>query len=200
MKKASSRGRQDNLEVRGTENAGKTNVADQSRRSVRARLRALLCGEEEGTQLIELALVAPIMMLMLTGVASFSMALYSYQQLGYATSAAAQSIGAQQGLLPNNDPCAQLVTDITTALPNWTASNFTYKAVITDSGGSPHTFGPTQGSGFSCTPGGADMAQNYPMTITVTYQYNWFSIFTWKPENSFTPSGNLTVSESVMVE
>jgi hypothetical protein len=44
------------------------------------------------------------------------------------------------------------------------------------------------------------MALNEPMTVTVSYQYNWFSIFTWRPNNTFTPSGNLTVSEAVLVE
>jgi Flp pilus assembly protein TadG len=192
MKDKISRDEQNELSASDAKNI------DTSERSIRSRLRALLYSEEEGTQLVELALVAPIMMIMLTGLASFSMALYSYQQLGYATSAAAQQIGAQQGLI--SDPCAQLVTDMTGALPNWTASKFTYTAVITDSNNTAHTFGPTGGSGFSCTTGAGDMAQNYPMTITVVYQYSWFSILTWRPNNAFTPSGNLTVSETVMVE
>jgi Flp pilus assembly protein TadG len=180
------------------QSASRAKIIDIARRSVRSRLRALIYSEDEGTQLVEIALVAPIMLIMLTGLASFSMALYSYQQLGYATSAAAQQIGAQQGLI--SDPCAQLATDMMGALPNWTASKFTYTAVITDSNNTAHTFGPTGGSGFSCTTGAGDMAQNYPMTVTVVYQYNWFSILTWRPDNSFTPSGNLTVSETVMVE
>jgi Flp pilus assembly protein TadG len=161
-------------------------------------MRSWLRRGEEGNALIELAFVAPIMMLMLTGLASFAMALYSYQQLGYAVSAAAQQVGAQQGLI--TDPCSSLESDITTALPGWTASKFTFTTVITDGSGATHTFGPTAGASFSCTAGANDMALNEPMTVTVSYQYNWFSIFTWRPNNTFTPSGNLTVSEAVLVE
>lgn len=167
--------------------------------SWRGRIRLWLFGREEGNALIELAFVAPIMMLMLTGLASFAMALYSYQQLGYAVAAAAQQVGDEQGLI--SDPCATLESDITTALPGWTVSKFTFSATITDSSGTAHAFGPTVGSGFSCGPsGGSDMALNEPMAVTVSYQYNWFSIFTWRPNNTFTPSGNLSVTESVLVE
>jgi Flp pilus assembly protein TadG len=185
--------------------SGNTNMVGAERMSgaeqtLRARLYALLVSEDEGTQLVELALVAPIFMLLLTGIASFAMALYSYQQLGYATSAAAQQIGAQQGLLPTGDPCGQLVTDLTTSLSNWTPGSFTYTEVITDKDGTPHTFGPTTGSSFTCTPGAADMAQNEPMTVKVSYTYTWFTIFTWGSTNTFKPSGNLTVTEAVMVE
>jgi Flp pilus assembly protein TadG len=164
----------------------------------RGRFRKWLFGREEGNALIELAFVAPIMMLMLTGLASFAMALYSYQQLGYAVASASQQVGAEQGLI--TDPCSTLESDITTSLPGWTVSKFTFTTVIADSSGTNHTFGPTAGSGFSCTAGASDMALNEPMSVTVSYQYNWFSIFTWRPNNTFTPSGNLTVSESVLVE
>jgi Flp pilus assembly protein TadG len=165
----------------------------------RGRILAWLREGEEGNALIELAFVAPIMMLMLTGLASFAMALYSYQQLGYAVSAAAQQVGAQQGLI--TDPCATLESDVTTALPGWTVSKFTFSTTITDKSGNANSFGPLVGTAFTCTAGAGDMALNEPMTVTVSYQYNWFSIFTWRPtNNTFTPSGNLTVSEAVLVE
>jgi Flp pilus assembly protein TadG len=196
MKKFLSRGA---FEVRGDSGAQHFETAGaEAERPWYGRIRRWLRRGEEGNALIELAFVAPIMMLMLTGLASFAMALYSYQQLGYAVSAAAQQVGAQQGLI--TDPCASLETDVTTALPGWTVSKFTYTTVITDGSGATHTFGPTAGSSFSCTGGANDMALNEPMTVTVSYQYNWFSIFTWRPNNTFTPSGNLTVSEAVLVE
>ena len=162
------------------------------------RIRKRIWGREEGNALVELAFVAPIMMIMLTGLASFAMALYSYQQLGYAVSAAAQQVGAQQGLI--GDPCASLESDITNALPGWTVNKFTFTTVITDKSGTPNTFGPLAGTAFTCTSGAGDMALNEPMTVTVSYQYSWFSILTWRPNNTFTPSGNLSVSESVLVE
>jgi Flp pilus assembly protein TadG len=192
------RGAEKQLEAQPIEFAGTTESSHCERRSLRSRIHRFLSEDSRGNATVEMAFVAPIMMLMLTGLASFSMALYSYQQLGYAVSATAQQVGAEQGLL--TDPCQTIESDVTTALPGWTPSKFTFTTVITDSTGSAHTFGPQAGSAFTCTSGANDMALNEPMTITVTYTYNWFSIFTWRPDNSFTPSGNLNVTESVLVE
>lgn len=161
-------------------------------RSLAVRMRALCRGREEGGALLEFALVLPMLMTVLTGTASFSMALYSYQQLGYATSNAAQLVGAEQGLV--TDPCAAVVTSVTGALPTWKAANFTYTVTITDSSGTAHKFGPTTGSSFSCTAGAADMAQNEPMMVQVSYNY------TWLPVLNFSPSSSLTSSESVLTE
>jgi len=196
MKTTFSQGAQQGRGDSGANTMGEAGT--KGKRSWLVRVRIGLFGREEGNALIELAFVAPIMMLMLTGLASFAMALYSYQQLGYAVASAAQQVGAEQGLI--SDPCSTLESDVTTSLPGWTVSKFTFSATITDSSGTAHAFGPTAGSGFSCTAGANDMALNEPMAVTVSYQYNWFSIFTWKPNNTFTPSGNLTVSESVLVE
>jgi Flp pilus assembly protein TadG len=195
MKKVLSRGGQQGRDDSGANQSGD---AGARKKSLLGRIRRGLWSGEEGNALVELAFVAPIVMLLLTGVASFSMALYSYQQLGYAVSAAAQQVGAEQGLI--SDPCATLESDVTTELPSWTVSKFTFTAVITDSTGTAHTFGPTAGSSFSCTSGAGDMALNEPMSVTVSYSYSWFSIFTWRPDNEFVPSGNIAVSEAVLVE
>jgi len=45
---------------------------------------------EEGTELVEFAIVVPGLMIVLTGVASFALAFYSLQQLGNATTTAVQ--------------------------------------------------------------------------------------------------------------
>jgi Flp pilus assembly protein TadG len=196
MKVILSRGRR---KVRGNFGANQEmgTAGRRAGRSWRSRIRTWLRTGEEGNALIELAFVAPIMMVMLTGLASFAMALYSYQQLGYAVSAAAQQVGAEQGLI--TDPCATLESDITTALPGWAVNKFTFTTTITSASG-PNTFGPLVGTSFTCTSGASDMTLNEPMSVTVSYQYSWFSIFTWRPNSTFTPSGNLTVSEAVLVE
>jgi Flp pilus assembly protein TadG len=196
MKNTFSHGAQ---QGRGDSGANSREISGTKRkRSWLGRIRKWVWGREEGNALVELAFVAPLMMIMLTGLASFAMALYSYQQLGYAVASASQQVGAEQGLI--TDPCATLESDITTALPGWTVSKFTFSATITDSSGTAHSFGPTAGSGFSCTAGAGDMALNEPMAVTVSYAYSWFSILTWRPNNTFTPSGSLSVTESVLVE
>jgi hypothetical protein len=163
----------------------------------------LLSGSERGSQLVEFAFVAPILLVLLTGMASFAMALYKYQQLGYATSTAAEGVGDQYGLIA--DPCAQIVTDVTSSLPGWIAGNFTYTLYVTDKSNVSHTYGPTTGSGFSCTAVESTpvWAQNFPMTIQISYAYTWFPIMNWTrwgSSNTFVPSGSLTVSESVLVQ
>jgi len=150
--------------------------------------------DDRGSALVEFAVVLPVMISILTGTASFSMFLYNYQQLGFTVSNASQLVASQQGLLANGDPCATAVTSVTGALPHWTAGNFTYTVTITDSAGTAHTYGPTAGSSFSCTAGYALMADNEPFALTVTYRYTWLPIL------SFSPSGNLSASQTSVTE
>lgn len=161
--------------------------------TIRRRRRVLLFGGVEGTALAEFAIVLPLMMSILTGAASFCMALYSYQELGYAASNAAQQLAAQAGLKVA-DPCANVVTTVTAALPSWTASKLTYTVTITDSSGTAHIYGPTSGSSFSCTAGSAYLGANEPAAVQVSYQYTWFPIL------AFSPSSSLTSSESALME
>jgi Flp pilus assembly protein TadG len=154
--------------------------------------RGLRFRGEQGGALVEFAVTIPLMMTVLTGTASFSMALYFLQQLGNATSTAAMLVGAEQGL--TSDPCATAVTSITDSLPNWKAGSLTYTLVITDSSGTTHSYGPTAGSSFSCTAGAAEMAPNEPVTLTVSFAYSWLPIY------KYSPSSALTSSDTAMAE
>lgn len=149
---------------------------------------------DEGGAMVEFALVAPILLLLLTGMFSVVMALTNYEQLGNATFAAAQQLITSRQMLSNGDPCATVESDITTALPSWTASKFTYTVTITDSSGTAHPYGPTAGSSFTCTPGYAELASNEPATVAVTYQYTWLPVWMLKL------SGNLATSATVLVD
>jgi Flp pilus assembly protein TadG len=158
----------------------------------RNALRRLRRTGEEGSSLMEFALVLPLMMVVLTGAASFCMALYNLQQLGSATASAAQLLGAEAGLI--SDPCASAASSVAGSLTGWTTSKLTYTLSITDSSGTAHSYGPTQGSGFSCTAGASEMSANEPVTLTVTYSYTWFPIL------DYSPSSNLTSTESALME
>jgi Flp pilus assembly protein TadG len=158
----------------------------------RAVKRAMGLRGEEGGALLEFAITLPLLMTVLTGAASFSLAFYSLQQLGNACSSASQLVAAEQGLI--TDPCATAVTSVTGSLPGWTASKLTYKMVITDSSGSAHTYGPTTGSSFSCTAGAAEEAANEPVVLTVSYSY------TWMPILAFSPSSPLSSTEASLAD
>jgi Flp pilus assembly protein TadG len=156
------------------------------------RFRAFLCSGSEGGSLVETALVMPLLLLLLTGMFSITMALYSYQQLGYATFSAAQQVGAGRGLLA--DPCNTVATAIPNGLTGWTAAKFTYTVIITDSSGAAHTYGPTTGSSFSCTGGAAFMSQNEPVQVIASYAY------TWIPGYDMNLSGSLITTETVLTD
>jgi Flp pilus assembly protein TadG len=145
---------------------------------------------EEGTALVEFAVTMPLLMMVLTGTASFSLALYFLQQVGNATSSAVMSVGGEAGLFPNNDPCAAAKSFVTGALPNLAPSKLALKLVITDTTLTTDTYNGT-GSSFSCTSAPA-MEANYPVTLTVTYTY------TWLPVLNFSPNSNLTSTQAAI--
>jgi Flp pilus assembly protein TadG len=150
---------------------------------------------EEGTSLVELAIALPIMLTLITGAASFSLAFFSLQQLENATANATQLLASEQALVSN--PCTNVETSITTALPSWTASKFSYTVSITDSSGTVHTTTPGadgNGTTFSCASLAADMAQGEPITVTVSYTYTWLPIL------KFTPSSALTSTDTAMTD
>lgn len=149
-----------------------------------------LGGEEGSAELVEFAFVLPGLMIVLTGTISFALALYNMQQLNNATGNAVQVVADEAGLI--TDPCAQAVTSVTAALPNWTASKFTYTMVITDSSNGTHTYGPTTGSSFSCTAGATEEAQNYPIVLTVSYAYTWLPILKFSPSSPLTSTEGTT--------
>jgi len=155
---------------------------------------------EEGGALLEFAVALPLLLTVLTGTVSFSLALYFLQQIGSATSSAAQLLGAQAGTV--TDPCANVSSVITSALSNLNSAKITFNVSITTASGTtkygPFTPPVTQGNG--CTQagdGGATTTQetaNYPVTVTVTYSYSWLPIF------NFSPSSSLSSSETEIAE
>jgi Flp pilus assembly protein TadG len=159
-------------------------------------VRAVGLKGEEGTALIECAVTLPLLLAVVMGATSFSLAFYQMQELGNAVSGAAQELGATAGTI--TDPCAQVVAQVTAALPNLDSSKLTYTVVITNAAGAATTYGPTTGS-LSCLAAGAGEAaataeaENEPQTVTVSYQYPWMPIFSDVPGfGSSTPTSQLS--------
>ncbi len=149
---------------------------------------------EEGGALLEFAVALPLLLTVLTGTVSFSLALYFLQQIGNATSSAAQSLGAQAGTV--TDPCANVAAVITSSLPNLDSSKITFTVVITTAS-STTTYGPftppvTQGNGCpQAGDGGGTSTQetaNYPVTVSIGYAYSWLPILNFSPSSSLTSS------------
>ncbi len=162
-----------------------------------ARRALRLRREEGGSELVEFAFVLPGLMIVLTGTVSFALALYCLQQLGNATANAVQTVAAEAALA--SDPCAQAVTSVTSALSGWDTTKLTYTMVITyPSGGTTvaASYGPTTGSGFTCVAGASELlgSQNYPIVLTVKYDYAWLPIL------KFTPSSPLISTQGAIAD
>jgi Flp pilus assembly protein TadG len=167
--------------------------------SLRQKLHAFFGVREEGSQLVEMAVVAPLLLIILTGMASFGMALYNEQQLGYVTAGAVQALTIDVSQI--TDPCASVETYVSTSLPSYTAASFTYTLKIYTSSSASVTSGPTTGTGFSCKSYATDITQFQPVILTVSYPYSWFPIFTWsKYGTPFKPTGSLSSTQAAMAQ
>lgn len=147
---------------------------------------------EEGSALVEFAVTMPLLMIVLVGSASVSLALYNLQQIQNATNWAVMSVAGQSGQFLNNDPCAAAKSFITSALPNVAPAKLSLTLTITDLSLNTDTYSGT-GSSFTCSSA-PSMKSNQPVTLTVTYAYSWLPVphFASLPGFTFLPSGNLT--------
>jgi len=176
-------------------------------------LRQMLCAfwgtREEGSQLVEMAMVAPILLVILTGMASFGMALYTQQQLGLAASNAVQAVATGASYI--SDPCATTEADAVKGLPsNWAVGSISFTLTITMVTSGTTTTKSEAWSGTSypsdcVTTGLTDLtstaAQFQPLTLQVSYPYTWFPIMGWANWGSkFKPSGNLTTTQAAMIQ
>jgi Flp pilus assembly protein TadG len=179
-------------------------VTRQFLRLAQRLLRAKCAKGEEGTALVELAISLPIMLTLLTGAASFSLAFYSLQELGNATTTAVQLVAANQGLV--SDPCETATAAVESALPNWKTTKLSLSMTWTDSSGTQHSEPTTAGTfdsaaSFSCASAGdgstdtsTAMGPNTPVVLTVSYSYAWLPIL------KFTPSSALTSTEAALAD
>lgn len=129
----------------------------------------LFHSNERGSALVEMALSLPIMMVMLTGIFSFSVAFYQKLQLAEAVSAGGRVLALERG---NNDPCADTAAAIYAAAP---ALSKTSMGLTITLGGTNTSGTITGGTGYgaSCTAAGSGGASplvaGWPAQIHATY-------------------------------
>ena len=75
---------------------------------------------ETGGAMVEMALVMPVMLCLITGIFSVSMALYQKLQLAEAMSSAGRVLAADRGA---TDPCADTVAAVDAAAPGLATSS-----------------------------------------------------------------------------
>jgi Flp pilus assembly protein TadG len=120
--------------------------------------------DDDGQTSIELALCLPILLLVVTGITTFAVALNNYQALVTATSVGAQQLAISRG--STTDPCSTASAAVIAAIPgNITQSNLTFKVVMN---GMSYT--GTSCSSSTTTSGAAlYLAQGTTASVIVTY-------------------------------
>jgi Flp pilus assembly protein TadG len=125
-----------------------------------ARQRAKVSGEE-GSALVETSLVIPIIFLMMTGIFSFSIALYQKLELAQAVASGARYLSVDRG---DTDPCAAAVAKIYAAAPTLTQSSITTTFVLN---GTTYNGKTCSGTTNMVSGGNAQLTATYPCTLSV---------------------------------
>jgi Flp pilus assembly protein TadG len=135
--------------------------------SARRSLLLLVPREERGGALVELAIAFPILMVLITGVFSFSFFLNQYIQVTDAVNVGAKLLAVSRG--NTLDPCSLVSTAVTTVAPSLNSGSMTFSLALTGNNGT-NTYSGTSCSSTSNTTGSAgDLVQGNPVKVTVTY-------------------------------
>lgn len=160
--------------------------------------RKALVERESGQAMVEMALVLPLLLLILTGIISFGIILEQYQVLTITTSDGARAFALSRNqtspALAASDPCAYAATIAEAAASTLNVSKITYTMYFTPPGGSMSTFSNVTASagcaGTTLTTadinGTVQMVASYPVTPLV---------FGWAAKNL-----SMTVSASEQIQ
>ncbi len=147
--------------------------------SLGCRFFARLRSDDKGQNLVELALLAPVLLLLVTGVFSIGMGMIVYEQLGEAAFAGDQSMSQFEGVT-GTDLCGKAYTAVATVLsaPSWSAANLAkvkFSATL-GNGGTTTTIPQSSGS-FSCSGNLGNLGPKGQVTLRLSYDYTWMPIF-----------------------
>ncbi|HEX3891824.1 MAG TPA: TadE/TadG family type IV pilus assembly protein [Terracidiphilus sp.] len=144
----------------------------------RARQLRDLRGEDGGS-LVEFALVAPLMMMLITGMFSVGIALNNYMVLTNGVSAGARAFALSRGITVTTssggtsqitDPCAYAVQIAKQAAPNLNSSAASFAITWTPNGGTAANY-TTTCSGITLNSGDSvQVKASYPISMIV---YGW---------------------------
>jgi Flp pilus assembly protein TadG len=117
----------------------------------------------DGSSVVEFALVLPLLLLITTGILSFGIALNNMLTLTNATSIGARFLAVDRGM--NLDPCATSVAIVKGTSPGLNPANLTFTFVINGT-----TYPGLSCNSSSLTAGAAgNMVQGTAAQVTVTY-------------------------------
>jgi Flp pilus assembly protein TadG len=130
---------------------------------------------EEGGALIEFAVVAPIMLLLMTCVFTFGITVIQYLNLTEATNTGARFLAVSRG--QTTDPCSIAVNAIEQAAPGLAPSKLSFSFLLNGtaySGTSCSSSSTTTGAAGNLVQGkNAEITVTYPCTLTVYNNQNF---------------------------
>jgi len=145
------------------------NVAKRSagnlRRSEFAWVRTLMGSDTQGGALVEMAVTLPLVLGILTGIMSFSIALYQKMEVAEAVSAGGRVLALERG---DTDPCAKVAAAIYAAEPGLTQGSYTltFKLNGVSTGASCPGAGGTANADM-VSGGTAQVVAKYPCSLNV---------------------------------
>ena len=122
---------------------------------------------DEGSNLVEFALMMPMLLLVLTGIFYFGMAMMNYEQLTHSVKSGANYLVTERNI--TSDPCADTWSAITQAAP--TLDQTQLQVTITMNG--------VQKSGNSCQNAQSNLVQGQIVTVSAKYPCNLSGIMTF---------------------
>ncbi len=150
-------------------------------KSVISRVRRFLHSDSEGGALVEMAVTLPLIMLIMTGIFSFSMALYQKLQLAEAVAAAGRQLAVDRGA---HDPCADVQNAIDNGAPGLSQATLNQGIVLTINGKTEPT-GTCPGPGTTGAEADLEAAQGFNVQIQVTYPTTLSVVNIWGGGSNF---------------
>lgn len=129
---------------------------------IRARA-SIFCQQQQGQSVVEFALTLPILLLVVTGITTFGIAMTNYVQLTESANVGGRALAISRNQVL--DPCATAASAIQGAAPMLKSSSLSYSFVLNGAAFSGSTCSsPNVNSGAA-----GDLVQGQPATLTVTY-------------------------------
>lgn len=119
---------------------------------------------EEGGALVEMAVTLPLIMLIMTGIFSFSVAIYQKLQLSEAVSNGGHYMAVDRG---DTDPCKTVANAIYAAAPGLSSSSMSLSFTINGGSSTGPTCTGSAGASNMVSGGTAQILATYPCTLSV---------------------------------
>ena len=161
-------------------------------RILRNRLRL---GNDTGQSILEFALCAPVLLLVVTGIATFGIALNNYLVMTNAVGTATQYLALQRNVTTN--PCQDAANSFVNASPNLNSANLTFSYSLngTAYGAYNGLTASTCSSSSTSTGAAGNLIAGKPVQMTVTYPCN-LSVY----GHNYIPSCYLQVQTTEIVQ